>query len=798
MKSGKYTLRELWADGDAEQFVVPELQRDYVWTTRQVEPLLKNLYESYTCFKNFSLPELVNAQLDQVQIREFERIYRESNCSCNLGFIYAYYDADVQNRYFLIDGQQRMTTIYLLMAYLAYQDIKNREKFIPRYFQSIDDNLKSEDFRNHKLKLDYCVREVAHEFLQHLIFDMLLKPDQNYLCNILFNDLNWDKSKIEKEKNITNTLRSIPWYHLYYRDDATVRSFIANLHQCHYAIRNKFKVADLSEWFSYLEDYVEFWYFDTNQSSQGEELYIYMNSRGEQLSYNENRRPDFLSSAANGEEKQNIGKTWDEIQNFFWKKRGDNPSADAGFNFFLRLVELLNIAEQETWETGGQKYATTVRVQAQLKNFINGNNLDSVSEELGKYYSEKWNDLLTYSQILCSFADDDNVCDIFPVDSYLQGKIPTGGQKPFLVFAALLIVFQGQTFDNNKFKRCHLFFDNLLRHNIVGTEPTAVSRALFAIARYIGIHNQDLYSLINYDEDNNLLSGEEKSKLRYLSELDGNTADDRLQYLDDILNDNTLLKGRIYLLLYATSEEGVPENPFYLLNNDVIRQKIISANTILSEAFEGNHLNDTIVDLFKIGGYFRYYSIQGTRYPFEFNFNEKDKWHDLLYYDPHGGDTPNKYIVSFIKARLANTTIETYAYSEPGLHWLQQLIISNQYRHNIIGCNKFVNVNDKIYFPGNAPLFSKVCSFADRRFFEKDSVKHTLTIDYDNTDFILKVDGTDAEKRIPIQKMDNGKLVWNFDELNAFVNHFQTEGNLDYSYGPVAEASLTGVGNEDF
>ena len=31
MKSGKYTLRELFLNKNIEQIIVPEIQRDYVW-----------------------------------------------------------------------------------------------------------------------------------------------------------------------------------------------------------------------------------------------------------------------------------------------------------------------------------------------------------------------------------------------------------------------------------------------------------------------------------------------------------------------------------------------------------------------------------------------------------------------------------------------------------------------------------------------------------------------------------------------------------------------------------------------
>ena len=38
MKSGRYSVRELLADGDIGVLCVPEIQRDYVWGKDNVEP----------------------------------------------------------------------------------------------------------------------------------------------------------------------------------------------------------------------------------------------------------------------------------------------------------------------------------------------------------------------------------------------------------------------------------------------------------------------------------------------------------------------------------------------------------------------------------------------------------------------------------------------------------------------------------------------------------------------------------------------------------------------------------------
>jgi hypothetical protein len=95
---------------------------------------------------------------------------------------------------------------------------------------------------------------------------------------------------------------------------------------------------------------VEFWYFDTNISEQGEELYIYMNARGESVKENENLKASLLAGLSSDIEKETYGRKWEDWQDFFWinRREENNSTADKGFNEFLRwvlIIKVLNEAE---------------------------------------------------------------------------------------------------------------------------------------------------------------------------------------------------------------------------------------------------------------------------------------------------------------------------------------------------------------------------------------------------------------------------------------------------------------------
>lgn len=94
--------------------------------------------------------------------------------------------------------------------------------------------------------------------------------------------------------------------------------------------------------YQYLHDYVQFQYFDTNLSTQGEELYLSLNSTGHPTEENENIRALLLENEPLADRRE-WGKKWEGWQQFFWKNKGSNPNADYGFDEFLRWLCILGL-----------------------------------------------------------------------------------------------------------------------------------------------------------------------------------------------------------------------------------------------------------------------------------------------------------------------------------------------------------------------------------------------------------------------------------------------------------------------
>lgn len=308
MRTGKHSYKDLFVNRYVTELVIPEIQRDYVWQEKQVVGFLNSLFESFEEYNEATVPQLeaVDGIADERLSNDFKEFYRKRNFSANIGFIYAYSDEQYQGRYFLIDGQQRITTMYLLLLLLAARN-GIADDFIKYYC------------KNGKPILDYRVRDSSQNFLINLV-------------PILIDDASAD---VEDQA----------WFLSSYKHDATISNIIGALNTLNVWLGEN--SCDESLFYEYLQNYTEFWYFDTNISAQGENLYIYLNARGELVQGNENLKAELLSRLSSDSEKNDWGKQWEEWQDLFWRLRSvgraasKNLNADKGFNAFLACVAAL-------------------------------------------------------------------------------------------------------------------------------------------------------------------------------------------------------------------------------------------------------------------------------------------------------------------------------------------------------------------------------------------------------------------------------------------------------------------------
>lgn len=236
--------------------VVPEIQREYVWGSNK---------------------NIVNQFIDSIK----------DNKDINVGFLYSYSN---ENQEYIIDGQQRLTTLVLCLYYASLM-------------QGEYDKFKSLlKVNSPNMSFTYRVRSNTEEFMQ---------------C--LFN------SGLYKEEEIKDS----KWYHTCYDSDISISSMIALLN---YLADIKFDVKydDILN--------IEFWYYPIDETSLGEDLYITMNSRGKTLDNAEKLKPLLFEKSR--KELKNWGKIWDDWEDFFFTLlNGDDiTKINVAMNNLIRIV----------------------------------------------------------------------------------------------------------------------------------------------------------------------------------------------------------------------------------------------------------------------------------------------------------------------------------------------------------------------------------------------------------------------------------------------------------------------------
>ena len=170
---------------------IPIIQRDYA----QGRPTANEIRDSF-------LDALLGYLDENIKNRDLDFVYGNQ-----LNEV-----IDDINKFIPLDGQQRLTTLFLLHWYLANKDGKVEELRKHLVYNQNNENPKS--------KFSYETRTSSREFC-----DALLN------CNIDFNNLlPADENKIN---NLSKTIKDSSWYYLSWETDPTIQSMLVMLDDIH-------------------------------------------------------------------------------------------------------------------------------------------------------------------------------------------------------------------------------------------------------------------------------------------------------------------------------------------------------------------------------------------------------------------------------------------------------------------------------------------------------------------------------------------------------------------------------------
>lgn len=185
---------------------------------------------------------------------------------------------DDETKFIPLDGQQRLTTLFLLHWYLAIKDSEIDE--LRKHL------LHSKKGESPKSKFSYETRTSSREFCDSLLLadmnlDKLLVPDK------------------DKKNSLSKTIKDSSWYFLSWETDPTIQSMLIMLDDIH----NKFN--GTSGFFQRLisidNPVITFQFLDLKEFNLTDDLYIKMNARGVPLSPFENFKAKFEKHLKNAD-----------------------------------------------------------------------------------------------------------------------------------------------------------------------------------------------------------------------------------------------------------------------------------------------------------------------------------------------------------------------------------------------------------------------------------------------------------------------------------------------------------------
>ncbi len=275
--------------------IIPDLQRDFCWGTKRGD---KELVRDF-------VRNIVNDGFNK-------------NTDLSLGLIYGY-EAPIGHIQ-LCDGQQRITTLFLLLGLINKKSNNAFQNQLISIFEFKEDD--KEPY------LQYSIRESSLYFLSDLV------------CNFF----------IAKNDLVVSDINSQFWYFGDYNLDPSIQSMLNALA----IIENEIKDIDAARLGKYLVNHLSFIYYDMGNRTNGEETFVVINTTGEPLSTTENLKPLFIN-AQKIEDRKDCSEKWEEWETWFWKMRTgsgkkENDTAENGFREFLRWITLLKTSKVDDFK----------------------------------------------------------------------------------------------------------------------------------------------------------------------------------------------------------------------------------------------------------------------------------------------------------------------------------------------------------------------------------------------------------------------------------------------------------------
>lgn len=473
---------------------IPIIQRDYAQGRLGKENLRKNF-----------LADLKNAL--------------DSNEIMKLDFVYGSIENDNLNP---LDGQQRLTTLWLLHWYIAL-----------RAGELSEDNCKI--FR----KFTYETRISSREFCQNLC-------NPNHFDNFDGNDIvgyitkqTWFYSAWKQDPTIQSMLRMLGGTTKEDKDGNDIVDGIEELFKCSSEcfIDGKVSCVFKSYWkkLTSVNAPIVFYHLPLKDFGLSDDLYIKMNARGKQLTNFENFKADLIGYIKQVED--NPESEWKDLldakngipikldtdwTDIFWKNKSKKSNIDEIYFAFINryfIQELICAKKEDNTDLYSVDYLEKENVAFRHLYGERGDDSRLQYSGLDKYLFSDDKEILhslftSFSDTLNNFKPDNSNCKFFGacclntyfptwVDSKFEfiprydetGNITTLGQKERVVFLAVCRYFEKGNFNNVLFKRWMRVVWNIVENSGIETISAMIGAMRLIDELSEGAH--DIYNFLS-------------------------------------------------------------------------------------------------------------------------------------------------------------------------------------------------------------------------------------------------------------------------------------------------------------
>ena len=379
----KYTFWELLSDYKIE---IPKIQRDYVQGRKDAKT--EKIADKF-------LNDLKNS------IKNNEKL--------SLDFVYG----KVKKKTLIpIDGQQRLTTLFLIHWYIALKE-----------------NKLTDEIKTTLSKFTYETRVSSEDFCKNLVSE-----------NIDYNLI---------EERISDIITDSKWYFLSWELDPTVAAMLNMLDTIH----QKFK--DIEEsLFEKLkqESNITFQFLPLKPFKLTDELYIKMNARGKPLTEFENFKANFSHYLEEITDKSKLDNEWLDI---FWNLEKKNWKLEKKKNLADVDKKFFNFFENITLNF----YAEENDVKEELENY----SLFDIYNQVYDYDNNKYvNQIISILNSLITYEDTERIFEDFL-------SSPSNWERLRFYSLCHFFIRYGQVNDSNKviLERWMRITQNLINNTLI-------------------------------------------------------------------------------------------------------------------------------------------------------------------------------------------------------------------------------------------------------------------------------------------------------------------------------------------